>query len=44
MDDADREEFLSRFEEGLEMSGSQCLGWTFMSNHCNYSPHFKKFV
>ena len=33
LDDADREEFLKRLSEGLEKSGSQCLGWTLMSNH-----------
>jgi len=33
IDAADREEFLIRLSESLKKSGSQCLGWTLMSNH-----------
>lgn len=32
-DDADRKEFLRRFEEALTKTGSKCYGWALMSNH-----------
>jgi putative transposase len=32
-DDADREEFLRRLEEGLNATGSKCYGWALMPNH-----------
>ncbi|OGS20154.1 MAG: hypothetical protein A2252_10920 [Elusimicrobia bacterium RIFOXYA2_FULL_39_19] len=32
-DDEDREEFLRRLSEGLEVTGHKCYGWVLMPNH-----------
>jgi len=32
-DDADREEFIRRLEEGLKETGHKCYGWVLMPNH-----------
>jgi putative transposase len=32
-DDHDREEFIKRFSDGLQKTGSKCHGWVLMPNH-----------
>lgn len=36
LDDQDRQSFLDRFSHLLEQTGTECLAWTLLDNHCHF--------
>ncbi|KUG21930.1 hypothetical protein ASZ90_008296 [hydrocarbon metagenome] len=36
MDDNDRDDFLSRLEKLIPVTGTSCFAWAFMPNHAHF--------